>query len=80
LISNRRWEEVWRGNEKIIVEWRVIQVCPTYEISRDGIIRKVKNKRVRAKQPDFRWVDDGNRKSVSVRKLRNAAWPELEAW
>lgn len=80
VIAKRRWEEVWQDNEKIIVEWRVLDVCLTHEINRDGVIRKVKNKRVLAERPEFRWFDGGSRKSMSVRKLRNTAWPELEAW
>lgn len=79
-IKARR-EEV-RPN--VFEEWRVIKDHPDYEITKDGVIRKYSTKKVIKSTSygitQFRYTVGRYHKFVSTAKLRNVAFPELEAW
>jgi hypothetical protein len=54
----------------IAEEWRTIEDHPRYEMSRAGIIRSVRTKKIRH-EPNlgFRYYDGGVRKSIPIRVL-----------
>lgn len=78
------FEETQHGLVTVVTEWRVVEDFPGYEINRDGILRKRKSRRVIKTQNGgadrFRYVEEGVRRSIPTKKLRNRAFPELGAW
>jgi hypothetical protein len=74
--AESRWEYQGEGRNRVLVEWRKLQVDPKYEINKDGVLRRIDTKRIPKDQSKFRYFDGGVRRSISVRKLRNMAWSE----
>jgi hypothetical protein len=76
-----RREDIRQG---VVDEWRVVKDHPDYEITRDGVMRKYSNKKLIPGTTFgpflFRYTSGGYHKFVLTTKLRNTAWPELEAW
>jgi hypothetical protein len=75
--SESRFEHNHADGTVHIVEWRKIDVDPRYEINRDGLLRRVDTKRIQKDQTKFRYFEGSVRRAISVRKLRNRAWPEV---
>lgn len=79
-----RFEERQLGLVTLITEWREVEEFPEFEINRDGMVQDVKSKRIRNTQDGrnsrLRVMRNGRRTGVTIRELRNQAFPELPPW
>lgn len=66
-----------------VVEWRVIEDEPDFEINHFGVVRHTRTKRVRRtndrpRGDRLRLMHNGEKVSYPIRYLRNKAFPELD--
>lgn len=68
-----------------VIEWRVIEEFPKYEINQDGEIRNARTEKLKSTHDSprnhrFRFMEQGERIDIPVRNLRNRTFPELDPW
>lgn len=73
------FEETRHGVYTLVTEWRPIKDHPQHQITHDCRVRSGKTKKELSRNTrTIRYITDGTPEYVSVRKLRNDTYPELD--